>query len=150
MKRTLVTLSCVLSLAAGSAVAQQQQQSSGESLGDKAKRAAQAVGEKTKETTGKVLDKVEQTAKPAPGAQSGQGGTNSMGASGSSGSAPNDPQQMQKQADADLKSAKAQCETKQGQQKTICEKEAVAAHAQAEVAIEKAKVMGAGSSPPSK
>ena len=49
---------------------------------------------------------------------------------------------MQKQADADYKSAKAQCETKSGQQKTLCEKEAKAAHAQAEVQVEKQKAMG--------
>ena len=57
---------------------------------------------------------------------------------------------MQKQADADYKSAKAQCDTKQGQQKTLCEKEAALSHAQAEVAVEKAKTMGAGSSTQSK
>ncbi len=50
---------------------------------------------------------------------------------------------MQKQADADYKSAKAQCDVKQGQQKTLCEKEAKAAHAQAELQVEKQKAMGA-------
>ena len=135
MHRTLVILSTALTLAATSALAQQP--SSGESLTDKAKQAAQAVGEKTRETAGKAMDKVEQAAQPSEGGQSGQSSQASSSARTAS---------MQKQADADYKSAQAQCDTKEGQQKTLCEKEARAAHAQAELQVEKAKAMGAGPS----
>jgi len=159
MQRTLVALSCALALAGGTAFAQQQQQqssgssasgsnSSGGSLTDKAKQAAQTIGEKTKETAEKAKDKVAQSTQGGQSGQSGQSGkqTQSMGASGSSGSSANDPKQMQKQADADYKSAKAQCEPMQQKaQKTLCEKQATAAHANAEVDIEKAKVAAQGS-----
>ncbi len=129
MQRTLVAIGCVLAVSAGSALAQQQQDhSSGGDLTDKAKQAAQALGEKTKELAGKVRNKTDDHT-----AQSGK-------------TAPSGPERMQKQADADYKSAKAQCEVKEGQQRTICEKEATAAHAQAEVQVEKAKAMGAGPS----
>ena len=115
--------------------------SSGGSFTEKAKQAAQTIEEKTKETAEKVWDKAK--SETSQTAQSGQ----SSGSSGSGGSA-GGTEQMQKQADADYKSAKAQCDTKSGQQKTICEKEATAAHAQAEVQVEKAKAttMGAGPS----
>lgn len=129
MQRTLVAIGCVLAVSAGSALAQQQQDhSSGGDLTEKARQAAQALGEKTRELAGKVKNKTEDQT-----AQSGK-------------TAPSGPERMQKQADADYKSAKAQCEVKEGQQRTICEKEATAAHAQAEVQVEKAKAMGAGPS----
>ena len=127
MQRTLVAIGCVLAVSAGSALAQQQQSSGGD-LTERAKQAAQAIGEKTKELAGKVKNKTDDQT-----AQSGK-------------TAPSGPERMQKQADADYKSAKAQCEVKEGQQRTICEKEATAAHAQAEVQVEKAKAMGAGPS----
>jgi preprotein translocase subunit SecG len=78
-------------------------------------------------------------------------GSSSMGASGGGQSSSRERvQQMQKQADADYKSAKAQCDTREGQQKTLCEKQAKADHAQAELEVEKAKAsqqqMGAGKS----
>lgn len=129
MQRTLVAIGCVLAVSAGSALAQQQQDhSSGGDLTEKARQAAQALGEKTRELAGKVKNKTDDQT-----AQSGK-------------TAPSGPERMQKQADADYKSAKAQCEVKEGQQRTICEKEATAAHAQAEVQVEKAKAMGAGPS----
>lgn len=129
MQRTLVAIGCVLAVSAGSALAQQQQDhSSGGDLTERAKQAAQALGEKTKELAGKVRNKTDDQT-----AQSGK-------------TAPSGPERMQKQADADYKSAKAQCEVKEGQQRTLCEKEAAAAHAQAEVQVEKAKAMGAGPS----
>ena len=124
MQRTLIAM-VAFALAAGGALAQQQEQ--GGSLTDKARQAAHAIGEKTKEVAGKVMNKAEETARSDQAPLSG-------------------PERMQKQADADYKSAKAQCEMKQGQQKTICGKEATAAHAQAEVQVEKAKAMGAGPS----
>jgi len=146
MQRTLVALGCTLALAAGSAMAQQS--GSGEnasgSLGDRARQAAQTLGEKAKEAAEKAKTKVEETTDKSKAgtdqsAQSSQG-TTAMGSSGT------DPQQMQRQADADYKSAKAQCEPiQQPSQKTICEKEATAAHANAEVRIEKAKVAAQGS-----
>jgi hypothetical protein len=162
MQRTLVALGCALTLAGGSAIAQQQQQqnsgasssgsnnSSGGSLTDKAKQAAQTIGEKTKEAAEKAKDKVTQGGQSGQSGQSGQPGkqAQAMGASGSGGSSANsanDPKQMQKQADADFKSAKAQCEPiQQKSQKTLCEKQAIAAHANAEVDIEKAKVAAQG------
>ena len=128
MQRTLVAIGCVLAVSAGSALAQQQQPSGGD-LTERARQAAQAIGEKTKELAGKVKNKSDDQT-----AQSGK-------------TAPSGPERMQKQADADYKSAKAQCEVKEGQQRTLCEKEATAAHAQAEVQVEKAKAaMGAGPS----
>jgi hypothetical protein len=165
MQRTLVALGCALTLAGGSAIAQQQQQqnfgasssgsnnSSGGSLTDKAKQAAQTIGEKTKEAAEKAKDKVTQSTQGGQSGKSGQSGQSgkqaqAMGASGSGGSSANsanDPKQMQKQADADFKSAKAQCEPiQQKSQKTLCEKQAIAAHANAEVDIEKAKVAAQG------
>jgi hypothetical protein len=165
MKRNLVAIGCALAFAAGGALAQQQQtqssggtspagsNSSGTSLTDKAKQAAQTVGEKTKQAAEKVKDKTQETAQKAKSnsdqtAQSGGQDTKAMGASGSSGSSgsANDPlAQRQKQADADLKSAKAQCEPiQQKAQKTLCEKKATAAHANAEVQIEQARVAQSG------
>jgi hypothetical protein len=156
MHRTFVALGCALALAGGSALAQQQNSgasssgsnnSSGGSFTDKAKQAAQTIGEKTKEAAEKAKDKVAQSSQGGQSGQSGQSSkqSQSMGASGSSGSSANDPKQMQKQADADFKSAKAQCEPiQQKSQKTLCEKQATAAHANAEVDIEKAKATAQG------
>jgi rRNA maturation endonuclease Nob1 len=61
MHRTLVALGCVLALAGGSALAQQQ---SGDdaSLKDKARTAARTVGEKTKEAAVKVKEAAKETA----------------------------------------------------------------------------------------
>jgi hypothetical protein len=53
MHRTLVALACAITLASGSALAQQEP-----TLTDKAKATAQNVGEKTKQVVEKVKDKV--------------------------------------------------------------------------------------------
>lgn len=136
MPRTLVALCCALALAGGSALAQQPS-SDGASLTDKAKSAARALGEKTKEAAEKVKSAVDQQAARTGGAA-------------------RDPRQMQQEADAEYKSAKARCQGMQQKlQKTLCEKEAAAAHAEAEVEVAKANLatqggntatMGAGKS----
>jgi hypothetical protein len=116
-----MALGCALALSGASALAQQQD--SGTSLTDKAKQAAQSLEEKAREAAGKTKDKTQGTT-----AESG-------------------PDQMQKQADADLKSAKAQCEPiQQKSRKTLCEKQATAAHANAEVEIQKARIAAEGGS----
>jgi hypothetical protein len=80
-----------------------------------------------------------------PPSQQSSGGSSGGSSKSSGGEDPS--KQAQKQADADYKSAKAQCGTKKGQEKTVCEKEATAKHAQAEVDVEKQKMsMGAGKS----
>lgn len=160
MRRTLVSLGCALAFA-GSALAQQPSTSpspsdnaSGGSLTERARQAAQDLGEKGKQAAETARDKAQETAGKAKAGmqqatQSGQSGqpaqgTQSMGASGSAAGG-KDPQQMQKQADADYKSAKAQCEPiAQQAQKTLCEKQATAAHAAAEVEVEKAKMAAQG------
>ena len=135
MHRAFVTLCCSLSLAGGSALAQQQpqQQGSGASLTDKAKQVAQDIGEKTREAAEAVKEKVQATGDKAKTDPSSEGGQAS--AKGS--------ERMQKQADAEFKSAKAKCDAiRQDAQKTLCEKQAAAAHANAEVRIAKANVEG--------
>jgi hypothetical protein len=144
MQRTLVVLGCALCLAGGSALAQQQQQSdnaSGASITDKAKHAAQILEEKAKHAAAVVKEKAQETAHKAKEvaddktAQSGQGEQGGTSAT----------QQMQKKADADYKSAKDKCEPMQQKaQKTLCEKQAAAAHANAEVDIAKASVAAEG------
>ena len=52
MHRTFLTVACALTLASGSALAQQEP-----TLTEKAKATAQNIGEKTKEVAGKVKDK---------------------------------------------------------------------------------------------
>jgi hypothetical protein len=171
MQRTLIALGCALALTAGSTLAQQQptpgktdsatNNPSGGSMADRAKQAGQTITEKTKETASKAKDKVQETAQKAKAdsdQKAAQGSsTQSMGASGSSGSSGSsssassqggaqDPQQMQKKVDADYKSAKAQCDTiQQKSQKTLCEKKATAAKANAEVQVEEAKAAAEGS-----
>jgi hypothetical protein len=169
MQRTLIAVGCALAVTAGSSFAQQQPQPtpgstgsasnnpSGGSITDRARQAAQTIGDKTREAAEKAKDKAQETAQKAKAdsdqksAQSGQSSpsgqdTQAMGASGSQKGGANDPQQMQKQADADYKSAKAQCEPmQQKSQKNLCEKQATAAHANAEVEIEKARAATEGS-----
>jgi hypothetical protein len=126
MHRTFLTLSCVLALASGSALAQQQSTgagSTGSSITEKAKEAAHALEEKTKEVVATVKEKAESTT------HSGSAAT----------------EQMQKQADANYKSAKARCEPMlQKAEKILCEKQAAAAHANAEVDIAKANLAAEG------
>ncbi len=145
MQRTLVVLGCALTFIAGSALAQQQNaggssgganDSGGASLTDKARQAAQTIGEKTKEAAGKVRDMAQEAAQKAKA-----GGDQNTGQRGQS------PQseRMQKQADADFKSAKAKCDSVQAQaQRTVCEKRAAVTHANAELRIAKADAAAEG------
>lgn len=152
MKITLAALGCTLVLTGAAAFAQQQQpqnsgtsgsaSSTGPTFTDKVKQAAQTVGEKTKETAQKIKEKAQQTAQKANTSDDAGQNTKSTGASGSSTAAT----KMQREADADFKMAKAKCDSLDDKlQKSVCQKQAVAAHANAEVKIEKAKAANQGS-----
>jgi hypothetical protein len=145
MQRTLVTLTCTLALACGGALAQQQQQPQQPgnapegSITDKAKQAAQTVAEKTKQAAATVKDKAQETAQKAKTAADEK--TGDAGEPGQSSAM----QQKQRQADEAYKSAKAKCDTvQQKAQKNLCEKQATAAHAKAEVEIAQANVAAEG------
>jgi hypothetical protein len=151
MQRTFVAIGCALALAAGSTLAQQQQQSPsagsaannspGPSITEKAKEAAHAIGEKTKEAAEKVKEKAHETAQKAKSSSDDKTAQSSQ--PGQPGASRAD--QMQKQADDQYKSARAKCEPiQQKAQKTLCEKQATAAHANAEVDIAKANVAAEG------
>ena len=119
MQRTLVTLGIGLTFAIGSALAQQP------TMTEKAKDAAHTIGEKTKEAVEKVKD-MAQDAAPA-------------------GAANAKIERMQKQADADFKSAKAKCDPIEPRlKKTVCEKQAAVDHATAELRIAKANAAAQG------
>ncbi|MBA2674691.1 hypothetical protein [Ramlibacter sp.] len=132
MKRTLVAFGCAFALLGGT---QAQQQPGGGSLADKAKQAAQTLGEKTREAAEKVKNAT-QNAKATADQKTTE--------SGGDGGGP-ETQRMQRQADANYKSASARCRPiEQRAQKTLCEKQATAAHANAEVAIAKANLRARG------
>ncbi|HEX2547984.1 MAG TPA: hypothetical protein VHL79_24075 [Ramlibacter sp.] len=160
MQRTLVGLACALALAAGSAMAQQQpgggiglpptDNPSGASITERARQAAQALGEKTRKAAATAMEKAQEAAQKAKSvaedrsAPSGAG-TRTMGAAAAGGSMSPALREKQKRADADYKSAKDKCEAiQQPAQKNLCEKQAAAAHANAEVAIAKAQVQADG------
>jgi hypothetical protein len=132
MQRTFVALGLGLTLAMGSAFAQQQ--GSGPTMTDKAKEAAQAIGEKARD----AMDKVKEAAQDA--ADKSKADDNEKAARSGQGDAPNSKiERMQKQADAELKAAKAKCDSIEPRvQKTVCEKQAAAVHANAELRIAKA------------
>ena len=123
MERTLLVLGCGLVLAVGSAFAQQKN-SEGPTMTEKAKEAVQTIGEKAKAGMDKVKDMAQETAQKAktvdePSSKS---------------------ERMQKQADADFKSAKAKCDSIEPRvRKTVCEKQAAVVHANAELRIAKAE-----------
>jgi hypothetical protein len=141
MHRTLVALGCGLTFVVGSAFAQQQGQnpksaneSSGPTVTERAKEAAQAIGEKTKEAVGKVKDMAQDANRKSEG-DSRQGADDNGKTAG-----------MQKKADADFKSAKTKCGSIQtSAQRTVCEKQAAVAHANAELRIAKANASGQAS-----
>ena len=140
MKRTLVTLACALALAGGSATAQQQNSKpaadpSGPTLTEKAKDAAEIIGEKTKAAVEKVKDMAEESARKSKA----DGDQRSAGA-GTSDAGRSRIEQMQAKADADYKLAKSKCDPIEPRaQKTVCEKQAAAAHANAELRIAQAE-----------
>jgi hypothetical protein len=132
MQRTLVAFGLGLTLAIGSAFAQQQ--SSGPTMTEKAKDAAQAIGERAKEAMDKVKDMAQEAAEKSKADDD-----QKAARSGKSDAQLSKLERMQKQADADFKSAKAKCDAIEPRvQKTVCEKEAAAAHANAELRIAKA------------
>ncbi len=163
MKTSLASLGIILALAGTSALAQQQTQksdsagtsssSSGPTFTEKVKEAAQNIGDKTREAAQKMKEKAQQTADKSKANDVDKDRDNNksnVNRNGSSAAA-----QMQKKADADLKSAKAKCAAMEDtSQKSVCMKQAVATHANAEVRIEKARAadqastatMGAGKS----
>ncbi|MET0542742.1 MAG: hypothetical protein ABWZ88_13405 [Variovorax sp.] len=145
MKPTLAALGCILALTGATTLAQQQHpqnpgtsassSSSGPTLTDKVKQAAQTLGEKTKETAQKIKEKAQQVTQEAKTSDD-AGENTKKGAAGSSTAAA----KMQTKADADFKAAKAKCGSiEEKAQKAVCQKQAAAAHANAEVKIEKAK-----------
>jgi hypothetical protein len=139
MKIALAALGCALALTGATAFAQQQNQ--GPTFTDKVKEAARDIGEKTKETARKVKEKAQQTAEKAKKSDDAGHDTKSAGDSGSTTAA----RQMQRKADADLKAARAKCDAMEDKsQKAVCQKQAAAAHANAEVKIEKAKAADQG------
>lgn len=143
MQRTLVALGCCLTLAIGSAFAQQQnpkstKDSAGPTMTEKAKDAAQTIGEKAKEAVDKVKDMAQDAAD-----KSKAGADERKAESGDSGPS-SKTRQMQAQADADFKAAKAKCDPIDSRvQKTVCEKQAAVAHANAELRIAKANAAAA-------
>lgn len=163
MQRTLLALSCALALASGNVLAQQSTPETpspatgnptGGTVTERARAAAEKIGDKTREAAGKAKDKAQDTAQKAKadtdqkaaasGSSSGSKDTQAMGASGNAGSSK--AEQLQKKADADHKTAKARCDSLQASQKTLCEKQADAAHANAEVQVEKARLSAQGGS----
>ena len=140
MKIALAALGCALALTGATAFAQQQNQ--GPTFTDKVKEAARDIGEKTKETAQKVKQKAKQTAENARKSDDAGHDTKSAGDTGSTTAT----RQMQRKADADFKAAKAKCDAIDDRsQKAVCHKQATAAHANAEVKIEKAKAANQGS-----
>jgi hypothetical protein len=152
MQRTPIALICALAFAAGGAFAQQaaHKDTSTDTMAEKARHAAQTIGEKAKEAAGKVKEMAHEAAEKSKAA------TDNKTADAGDGEVSDKVRQMQKQADADLKTAKAKCDAIEPRaQKTVCEKQAEAAHANAEVRIAKANAaahagktstMGAGKS----
>ncbi|HSH88684.1 MAG TPA: hypothetical protein VK996_01805 [Ramlibacter sp.] len=137
MKLSLAALGCALALTGATALAEQS--NTGPTFTDKVKEAARDIGEKTKETAQKVRQKAKQTAEKARKSDDAGHDTKSAGDTGSTTAA----RQMQRKADADLKAAKAKCDAMEDKsQKAVCQKQAAAAHANAEVKIEKAKAAG--------
>jgi hypothetical protein len=138
MQHTLIAIGCALSLLAGSALAQQPGGSE-PSMADKARQAAQVLGEKSKEAAGKVKDMAQETAQKARAA------TDNDKADAGAGTRSREGQQMQKRADADHKAARAKCERIEPQaQRNVCEKQAAVAHANAELRIAKAEAAAQG------
>jgi len=138
MKFALAALGCSIAFAGATAFAQQQNQ--GPTFTDKVKEAARDIGEKTKETAQKVRKKAQQTAEKAKSDDAGHD-AKPVGDTGSTTAT----RQMQRKADADLKAAKAKCDSMEDRsQKAVCQKQAAAAHANAEVKIEKAKAANQG------
>ena len=133
MQRTLIALACGLALAAGGAFAQQTKPANdppGPTLSEKAKEAAETIGEKTKAAVEKMKDLAHESA------QKSKAGDESAKADDVRSSK---IEQMQERADADLKAAKAKCDGVEPRaQKTVCEKQAAVAHANAELRIAKA------------
>ena len=125
MKRTLIALGCGLVLAIGTASAQQ-----GPTMTEKAKEAAQNIGEKAKDAMEKVKDMAQESARKSKADDDRKAA--SPAPSGRI-------ERMQKQADADFKSAMAKCDPIEPRvQRTVCEKQAAVAHANAELRIAKA------------
>lgn len=162
MKISLAAFGIALALSGASVLAQQQSQktesgttssSSGPTFTEKVKEAAQNIGEKTREAAQKMKEKAQQTAdrsKAPDDAEKDRDNKSDGKRDGGSTAA-----QMQKKADADLKAARAKCASMEdSSQKAICQKQAAAAHANAEVRVEKARAanqaststMGAGKS----
>jgi hypothetical protein len=141
MKSTLLTLACALALAGGSAFAQQQNSKpaadpSGPTLTEKAKDAAETIGEKTKAAVEKVKDMAEESARKSKA----DNDQRAASRSGPSDAGRSKIEQMQAKADADYKLAKAKCDPIEPRaQKTVCEKQAAAAHANAELRIAQAE-----------
>ena len=144
MHRTLLSVGCAMALASGGVMAQQPHGTAGHdsgsdgSLADKAREAARAVTEKSREMAEKVQDKARE-AKPSGRAESSRA------------------RELQRHADAAYKSARDKCDAvQQPAEKNLCEKQAAAAHAKAEVDVARAEVdaqrggktstMGAGKS----
>ncbi|MEO5672991.1 MAG: hypothetical protein ABIR26_20060 [Ramlibacter sp.] len=144
MKFTLAALGCTLALTGVTVFAQQQQPqrdaaASGPTFTEKVKEAAHDLGEKTKETARKIKEKTQQAAHEAKTSDDGRNKSKSTDGSGNTTAAT----QLQRKADADLKTAKAKCGLFQDSaRKSVCLKQAAAAHANAEVKVEQAKASG--------
>jgi hypothetical protein len=141
MHHSLVALGCGLTLVVGSAFAQQQGQnprsandSSQPTVTERAKDAAETLGEKAKGAMGKVKAMAQDANRKSDG-DSGQGADDNGKTAG-----------MQKKADADFKSAKAKCGSIEASaQRTVCEKQAAVTHANAELRIARANASGQAS-----
>jgi hypothetical protein len=142
MKRTLFALGCALALAGGSAFAQQQGSgprpagdTSGPTLTEKAREAAETIGEKTKAAVEKVKDMAQESAR-----KSKAGDDQKAARSGPGDAQRSRIERMQAKADADFRLARSKCEPIEPRaQKTVCEKQAAAAHASAELRIAQAE-----------
>ena len=154
MKYTLTALGCALALTCASSFAQQQSQGSGSSgngnnssannstpgptLTEKMKQAAHAVSEKTKD----AVDKMKVKTNDAKSSDDGNRAAKSDRATGSKTAAA----QLQDKADANFKAAKAKCGDMGDKSKqAVCQKQAVADHANAEVKVEKTRQANSGS-----
>jgi hypothetical protein len=128
MQSTHLALVCALALGAGGAFAAE------ESMTDKAKDAAQTIGEKARDAMDKVKDLAQENARKSKSAADRTIEASRDEERSAKG------EQMQKQADADFKAAKARCISVEPKaQRHVCEKQAVAAHANAELRIAKAE-----------